>query len=103
MKTILSLDSKGERTQRVGSSFYCEYQSKDQQFIIEQSSKFLYTNPLHFDQTLGSQQLENELVSWMANLFSGDDKVLGSTTTGGTESIFMAMFSLREYLKNEGY
>lgn len=35
----------------------------------------------------------------MIKLFSGDKEVLGSTTSGGTESIFMAMFSLREYLK----
>ena len=28
---------------------------------------------------------------------------MGSTTSGGTESIFMAMFSLREYLRQQGY
>jgi glutamate/tyrosine decarboxylase-like PLP-dependent enzyme len=35
----------------------------------------------------------------MTKLFRGDENALGSTTTGGTESIFMAMFSLREYLR----
>ncbi len=59
----------------------------------------MYTNILHFNEVKGSIHIETELISFMVQLFNGGDKVCGTTTTGGTESIFLAMYSYREYAR----
>lgn len=45
--------------------------------------------------------IEAELISWMLNLFKGKEDSCGSITSGGTESIFTAVYTVREYARNE--
>ncbi len=45
------------------------------------------------------RNMENEVVSMSANLLNGDEEVVGSLTTGGTESILMAVKTAREWGK----
>lgn len=51
-------------------------------------------NPLAFPSLV---KMENEVVSMVISLCGGDDEVAGSVTTGGTESIFMAMKAARDW------
>jgi len=44
---------------------------------------------------------ENETVSMVADLLHGDDQVSGNVTSGGTESILMALKVAREKAKQE--
>jgi sphinganine-1-phosphate aldolase len=44
-------------------------------------------------------RLENELVRMMANLLGGDENVVGNFTSGGTESIILAVKAARDMLR----
>ena len=48
------------------------------------------------------RRFENEIVSMCANLLHGDENVVGSVTSGGTESIIMTVLVAREMDKNKG-
>jgi glutamate/tyrosine decarboxylase-like PLP-dependent enzyme len=47
------------------------------------------------------RRFENEIVSMCANLLHGDENVVGSVTSGGTESIIMTVLVAREMDKNK--
>ncbi|WP_224241965.1 pyridoxal phosphate-dependent decarboxylase family protein [Hyalangium gracile] len=47
------------------------------------------------------RRMEAEVVSMVAGLFHGDDDVAGTMTTGGTESIMMAVKTAREWARGE--
>jgi sphinganine-1-phosphate aldolase len=53
-------------------------------------------NPMAFPSLV---KMENEVVSMVISLSGGDDAVVGSVTTGGTESIFMAMKAARDWAR----
>jgi len=53
-------------------------------------------NPTAFNSL---RNMENEVVSMLADLLHGDRKVTGSVTSGGTESILMAMKVARDWKK----
>jgi len=59
-----------------------------------------YTNPLHVDVFPGICKVEAEVIRIAAKLFNGDEKVCGTMTTGGTESILMACKAYRDYGRN---
>ena len=42
------------------------------------------------------RKFENEVVSMTASMLNGDSEVVGSVTSGGTESILMAMKTYRD-------
>jgi len=50
-------------------------------------------NPLVFPSL---KQFETEIVAMVANMLHGDGRVVGSVTSGGTESILLAMKSYRD-------
>lgn len=39
--------------------------------------------------------LEAELCNWMISLFNGNKETCGTFTSGGTESIFVGVFTLK--------
>ena len=43
--------------------------------------------------------MENDIVSQVANLISPDTRLHGNLTSGGTESIFLALLSARDWSK----
>ena len=76
-----------------------------------------YTNPLHPEVFPGICKMEGEVVKMICNIFNGDKDSCGSViecsnflschllnffkmTTGGTESILMAMKAYRDYALN---
>ena len=59
----------------------------------------MYTNIFHFDTEKGSILVEAELCRWVKNLFNPLPESQSSITSGGSESIFVAMFCYREYAK----
>src|ERR687890_263563 len=48
-------------------------------------------NPLHADLWPSGAKFEAEIVAMTAALLGGDDQVVGTVTSGGTESILLAM------------
>src|SRR5512136_121123 len=45
------------------------------------------------------KKFETEVVSMVASLLNGDDEVVGNMTTGGTESLLMAVKTARDYAR----
>ncbi|KAJ9121418.1 hypothetical protein QFC24_004756 [Naganishia onofrii] len=66
--------------------------------IIEATSKFIVSNPLHPDVFPGIRKMEAEVVSMTLNLFNNPHGA-GTTTSGGTESILMACKSYRDWAR----
>lgn len=61
--------------------------------------KYVWTNPLHADVFPQVCRMEAEVVQWTINLFHGSKDTCGVMTSGGTESIMLAMRTYRV----EGY
>ena len=53
--------------------------------------KFAWVNPLHTDVFPHIRKMEAEVIQWTVKLFNGGKEACGTMTSGGTESILMAM------------
>jgi len=62
-------------------------------------SLFMSENALDFTVFPSLLRLENELVAMAATHLGGDDNVVGSFTSGGTESIILAVKAARDYCR----
>ncbi|OAY34281.1 sphingosine-1-phosphate lyase [Manihot esculenta] len=74
--------------------------------INEACSMFSHTNPLHFDIFQSVARFEAEVVAMTASLLGSKEKasggeVCGNMTSGGTESILLAVKSSRDYMKGK--
>jgi sphinganine-1-phosphate aldolase len=59
--------------------------------------KFMFANPLHPDLFPAVRQMESDIVAMTSQLFNGTPRTCGTLTTGGTESLIMAMHAYREW------
>ena len=59
-------------------------------------ARYTWTNPLHLDVFPHIRKMEAEVVQWCVRLFHGGPDACGTMTTGGTESILMAMYAYRQ-------
>uniref|UniRef100_A0A6N2M8D1 Sphingosine-1-phosphate lyase n=1 Tax=Salix viminalis TaxID=40686 RepID=A0A6N2M8D1_SALVM len=74
--------------------------------INEACSMFAHTNPLHLDVFQSIARFEAEVVAMTAALLgskgtSSGGEICGNMTSGGTESILMAVKSSRDYMKDK--
>ncbi|KAB5573223.1 hypothetical protein DKX38_000417 [Salix brachista] len=74
--------------------------------INEACSMFAHTNPLHLDVFQSIARFEAEVVAMTAALLGSKGKssggeICGNMTSGGTESILMAVKSSRDYMKDK--
>ncbi|GER47319.1 sphingosine-1-phosphate lyase, partial [Striga asiatica] len=72
--------------------------------VNEAYSMFAHTNPLHLDVFPSVVRFEAEVVKMTASLLGGkesssDRQVCGNMTSGGTESILLAVKTSRDYMK----
>ncbi|XP_075504688.1 sphingosine-1-phosphate lyase isoform X2 [Primulina tabacum] len=72
--------------------------------INEACSMFAHTNPLHLDVFQSVVRFETEVVAMTAAILGSKEKssggqVCGNMTSGGTESILLAMKTSRDYMK----
>ena len=84
-----------------GRTFSLVYHLSDDHHHFLQNSygKFIsenFLNPMAFKSL---KKMESEVVRMTANMLNGDDRVAGTMTSGGTESILMAIKSYRERAK----
>ena len=82
----------------------CVYIADDKHwdFVNDVMKRFVVTNALHMDEYLMVTQCEAEIIRMVANLYNGDDKSCGVLTSGGTESILLAILAYREKAKERG-
>eukprot|EP00544_Gedaniella_sp_CCMP2646_P012986 CAMPEP_0202500582 /NCGR_PEP_ID=MMETSP1361-20130828/33610_1 /ASSEMBLY_ACC=CAM_ASM_000849 /TAXON_ID=210615 /ORGANISM="Staurosira complex sp., Strain CCMP2646" /LENGTH=601 /DNA_ID=CAMNT_0049133083 /DNA_START=44 /DNA_END=1849 /DNA_ORIENTATION=+ len=58
---------------------------------------YIWANPLHAGIWPTVNQCEGELIAMTANILHGNDETVGATSSGGTESIVLAIKAHREY------
>ena len=58
-----------------------------------------YTNPLNPDAFPGIRKMEAEVVRMTGNLFYGDEEMIGTMTSGGSESLILAVLAYRGYAR----
>jgi glutamate/tyrosine decarboxylase-like PLP-dependent enzyme len=120
MRTILTFPEKSRDTNSVlqsmeqirqndqewktGKMFGFVFNPGDEpaKLIEEAFMKFAHINRLSPTSFPSLRRFENEIVSMCANLLHGDENVVGSVTSGGTESIIMTVLVAREMDKNKG-
>jgi len=70
-------------------------------FISDVMRASIVSNPLHIDEFLYVTQMEAEILRWTLDLYKGGQDACGIVTSGGTESIILAMLAYREKAKAE--
>eukprot|EP00756_Hemistasia_phaeocysticola_P036099 Hpha_TRINITY_DN16620_c1_g12::TRINITY_DN16620_c1_g12_i1::g.179116::m.179116/K01634/SGPL1, DPL1; sphinganine-1-phosphate aldolase len=65
-------------------------------------SMFAFTNPLHPNLHPATRQMDAEVVQMVLGMYNGDEESCGAFTTGGTESILMAMKAYRDQARLRG-
>ena len=70
-------------------------------FICDVMRASIVSNPLHIDEFLYVTQMEAEIIRWTLDLYNGGKDACGIVTSGGTESIILAMLAYREKAKAE--
>ncbi|KAK4295499.1 hypothetical protein Pmani_031937 [Petrolisthes manimaculis] len=58
---------------------------------------YAFQNPLHADIFPGVRKMEAEIVRMTINIFHGDEEACGTMTSGGSESILLAVKAMRDY------
>lgn len=71
-------------------------------FLKEAYTTYFSENALNPTAFPSLKRMEGEVVSMATQLLGGDDYACGNMTTGGTESILMAIKTAREFAKKEG-
>ncbi|KAK6633822.1 hypothetical protein RUM44_004429 [Polyplax serrata] len=96
VETYLKLgDYKWENGYVSGAVYY--HNNQLIQLLTQVYGKASYTNPLHPEVFPGICKMEAEVVRITINLFNGGPESCGTMTTGGTESILMAVKAYRDY------
>ena len=86
---------------RKGKAFCLVYYPGDEKakLIKEIYDEFYAENALNPSATPTLSRMESEVVSMCADLFNGDPNVRGNITSGGTESILLAVKTARDWAK----
>lgn len=88
-------------TGRVSGTVY--HGGKDlTKLIVQAFEAYALSNPLHVDVFPSIRKMESEVISMTAALFGGGPEIVGSLTSGGTESIAMAVKTYKEVGKARG-
>jgi len=72
------------------------------ELLVEAYRLFVHSNPLHTFTFPSVRKMEAEVISMAKHLLGGTDRTCGAITSGGTESILMAMKAYREEGKKKG-
>eukprot|EP00002_Diphylleia_rotans_P036192 TRINITY_DN794_c0_g1_i1.p1 TRINITY_DN794_c0_g1~~TRINITY_DN794_c0_g1_i1.p1 ORF type:complete len:508 (+),score=110.01 TRINITY_DN794_c0_g1_i1:62-1585(+) len=97
MSFFQSRDLRYTEGQVSGCVFYGDEQYKN--FLDAVYTQFSSANLLHADIFKSTRKFEAEVVKMTAAMLHGDDQVCGTMTSGGTESILMAVKVYRDYAR----
>ncbi|MCP9266013.1 Sphingosine-1-phosphate lyase [Dirofilaria immitis] len=87
---------------KVSGVLYTDQNGKQSDLLSKIFDIYAFANPLHPDIFPGCRKMEAEVVHIVANLFHGGLECCGTVTSGGTESIILAMLSYRNYANVKG-
>ncbi|KAL9648251.1 hypothetical protein ABK040_009255 [Willaertia magna] len=83
------------------------WRSTHEELLAKTFRMFMHSNPLHADCFLATRKMESEIIRMTAQLMHGDynietgEGVVGATTSGGTDSILMAVKAYRDQARKE--
>lgn len=101
LKTQLAIITAQDSDWKSGKLFGYVYYPGDEYYrmIKDVYADFSATNALNPAVFPSLKQMENEIIGITANLLHGDADTQGSLTSGGTESLFMAVKTAKEWAK----
>lgn len=70
-----------------------------EQVICAAFNRYIISNPLHPDVFPGIRKMEAELIQMILDLYNAPAEGVGTTTSGGTESILMACKTYRDWAR----
>ncbi len=93
--------SSGDVDWRAGRILTGLYDPGDAAYELsaEAYKRFLTQNALYINMYPSAGRMEKEVVASLADLLRGDDAVVGSMTSGGTESIMLAVKAARDHAR----
>lgn len=93
-----NMDQMAEINWREGRVSGCSYNCNPAltDLTTKVYGRYSWTNPLHPDVFPEVRKMEAEVIQWGVNLFHGGPDACGAMTSGGTESILLAMKAYRE-------
>jgi len=108
LSTMAEAENAKWKTGQVSGTFY-HAGDEHREFLNKVFSLFSHENTLQFDLCPSMFKMESEIISMTARMLNGDavkdhnpeDQVCGTVTSGGTESILMAMKAYREWARAE--
>ena len=108
LSTMAEAENAKWKTGQVSGTFY-HAGDEHRAFLNKIFSLFSHENTIQFDLCPSMFKMESEIISMTANMLNGDavkehnpeDEVCGTVTSGGTESIMMAMKAYRDRAKAE--
>lgn len=99
LRAMRSEDARWKEGRTFSLVYYVD--EEHSRLLKEAYGEFLTENGLSPIAFPSLRRMEAEVVSMAAGLFHGDDDVAGAMTTGGTESIMMAVKAAREWARHE--
>jgi glutamate/tyrosine decarboxylase-like PLP-dependent enzyme len=98
---LASAENKGWEDGRVSGAVY-HGEEELASFLEKVHSIYSQCNPLHVDIWPSAVKLDTEIVAMCSSMMHGDELVKGSVSSGGTESILLAMKAYRDLYKKKG-
>jgi len=87
---------------RMSGAVYLDYSNQDQLDLMKDVfSLTAYSNPLHAEVFPEIRKMEAEIGKITLNLFNGSDQSVATISSGGTESIILAVKAYRDYARYE--
>lgn len=102
LKTLQSLHDQDTRW-REGKTWSLVYHANDEhtEFLKKAYSIYFHQNALNPGAFPSLQKYEAEVLSMATNLLGGGEKAAGTMTSGGSESIMMAVKTTRDWMKTQ--
>ena len=100
LSSFVNNDNKFYTNKKLSGTLY-NIPDENEKHLLKNCMDYYYkTNPLHADIYPSLISMEKDIISMTKNILNCPaDKGMGSLTTGGTESIILALFGYREYAK----
>ncbi|XP_076042500.1 sphingosine-1-phosphate lyase 1-like [Oratosquilla oratoria] len=99
-KAILSESPYAWQEGRISAGTYAGADDAHTEVLEKVYHQAAWANPLHADIFPGVRKMEAEIVRMTINTFRGGDSVCGCLTSGGSESILMALKAYRDWARN---
>jgi sphinganine-1-phosphate aldolase len=104
VKHYQMFDTSNWQQGRISGAIYTNNSSRYNEVLLSVYASNMWSNPLHSDVFAGVRKMEAEIIRMVGSMYRVEpSKLVGSVTSGGTESIIMACKAYRDYaLKIKG-